>query len=493
MSDITAKNVGIKTSAARGALATLAGQGMRFAIQLASIVVLSRLLGPSVIGLFAMLAVIIGFGEVVRDFGLSSAMIQAKQVTQAQRSNLFWINAGIGVLLAVVCVGCAPLIAAFYRQPPLTMACVVISVVFILGGVGTQFRAQITRDLRFTAMSVIDVVAALIGLAIAVVLALMGIGIWALVVQQIVTACVTLLLNILAARWRPSLPSRHAGTRELIAFGWNVGCTQMINYASRNVDTIVIGGMFGPSALGIYNRAYQLMTVPINQLSTPATKVAFPILSRIRDDRARHDRFLLVGQRALVHLVGFVFMYTLVVASAGIEIALGPAWSDVAPIYRILAVGALAQAASFATYWVFLSHGKTREVLRMTILTRGVLIVSIVVAATTWGVFGVATAYAVVVVLTWPFSLYLLHRACPEAPTSRMFWQPLSLYIAYGIAGVGAYLATLLVVEDWLVIVVASVVYALILGVLVCAISPFRRDLREIAALRHLLRKDQSE
>lgn len=488
MNDLDTRNHGIKNVAARGAVVTVAGQGLRFVIQLAGIVILSRLLGPSTIGLFAVLFVIVAFGEVVRDFGLSSAMIQAKSVTQAQKSNLFWINTAIGIALAIGCATIAAPLSRFYDEPSLTWPCVGVSAVFLLSGLGTQYRAQLTRDLKFTAVTAIDVLSALGGLAVAVVMAVNGSGLWALVAQQVVIAGVATLLNMAAARWRPSLPSRHAETRKLIEFGWHVGCTQLINYASRNVDTVVIGSLFGPAALGIYNRAYQLMTVPINQLSTPATKIAFPVLSRIRDEPRRFDRFVLIGQRALVHLVGLVFVYTLVIAPAGIDMALGAEWEGVAPLYRVLAVGALAQAASFATYWVFLAYGKTREVLKMTLFTRSVLIAAVIVGAL-FSVFGVAVAYTVVILLTWPFCLYVLHRTCPEAPTYRMFYQPLLLYVVYGFAGLCAYVTTFVTTGNLLKIAISGVVYVAVLTAIVGIVKPFRRDLQEIAALRHLVRR----
>lgn len=488
MEGVVSRNASVKTEAARGALATLAGQVVRFLIQLASIVALSRIVGPSVIGLFAMILVIVAFGEVVRDFGLSSAMVQAKEVSQGQRSNLFWVNSTIGLALAVVCAASAPLIAKFYEEPELMRACIAISVVFLLGGIGTQFRAQMTRDLRFTAISVIDVIAAFVALVVAVTLALLGAGLWALVIQQVVTAASTTLLNVAAARWMPTLPSRRAGTRALLQFGWHVGLTQLINYVSRNVDTIVVGSMFGATALGFYNRAYQLMTVPINQLSTPATKVAFPVLSRIRDDHQRYIRFLLIGQRALVHVIALVFVFTIVIAPAGIEIALGTEWSSVAPIYQILAVGGLAQAASFASYWVFLSQGKTREVLKMTALTRGVLIAAIIGGAF-FGVVGVALGYAFVVVLTWPAFLVFLKKVCPEIPAARMFSQPAALYGVYGVAGGAAYLSTIPIDGSWAVVCVAAVVYLVVLLLAYGLLGSFRRDVREVVALRHLLRE----
>lgn len=479
----------MRNTAARGAVVTIVGQAIRCSIQIISIIILSRLLGPSIIGLFALLMVVVAFGEVIRDSGLSSAVIQAKHVTQSQLSNLFWINCFIGAILAGLCVAIAPVIASFYGKPELFAPCAVIGAVFLFGGLGTQFRAQMSRDLKFTAISAIDVVAAVAGVVVAVSLAVAGFGVWALVAQQIVIAVVAASLNAVAARWKPSMPSRRSGTRQLLTYGWHVGLTQIVNAIARNVDTVVIGRIFGTALLGIYSRAFDFMRIPLNQLSTPATNVAFPVLSRLREDVDRYNRYVLIGQRALVHIVGFLFVFAISIAPIWIDIALGSEWQGVASLYQILAVGALAQAAGFATYWVFLSKGKSKETLQLALATRTVLVLS-VLGGSTFGVYGVAIGYSVTIVLTWPFGLYWLHRACREVPTLQMFQQALAIYLVYGLAGVAAYTATAWANESsWVEFALAAIVYAALASAVFGTVGAFRRDLREILALRHLLRR----
>lgn len=473
--------------AARGAAVTLTGQAARFVLQLIGIIVLSRILGPTAVGLYAALAVIVGLGEVLRDFGLSSAMIQASEVTRAQRSNLFWINAGLGVALAAMCAGIAPLVAGFYHEPELQAGCAAVGLVLVLGGLGTQFRAQLSRDLRFTAIAVIDVVGAAGGLVAGVVAATFGLGFWALVIQQIGMALVTATLNVAVARWLPGLPTRNANTLGLVRFGWNVGCTQVVNYLAKNVDTLVVGRFFGAESLGLYNRAYQLLTVPINQISTPATKVAFPVLSRIRGDQAQYDKLLLTGQKVLVHVVLAVFVYTMVVAPSLVQIALGEEWAGVADLYRILALAALVQTASYPTYWVFLSQGLTGESLRFTLVSKSFLVAAVLFGAI-WGVEGVAAGYTIAMITTWPFGLWWLRRVYEEAPIKSMFWDVLRIFVIYfGAAAVAFVGITAIPGKGWADIGFGIVIYGSALLMAGIFVGPFRRDLREIAGLRKAL------
>ena len=101
-------------TAGRGAVVTFGGQVIRITIQLLGIVLMARLLSPSDYGVTAMVLAIIGVGEILRDFGLSSAAIQAKTLTAGQRANLFWINVGIGAALTGIVAALAHPIASFY-------------------------------------------------------------------------------------------------------------------------------------------------------------------------------------------------------------------------------------------------------------------------------------------------------------------------------------------------------------------------------------------
>ncbi|MDV6314524.1 lipopolysaccharide biosynthesis protein [Gordonia amicalis] len=477
----------IRQQAARGAVATLIGQAARFLIQLAGIIALSRILGPTAVGLFATLAVIVGLGELLRDFGLSSAVIQAENVTKSQSTNLFWVNTCLGLGLAAVCAAFAPLVAKFYGEAQLTMACVAIGSVFAFGGIGTQFRAQLSRNLKFTTIAVIDVISPLVGLVAGVAVALANGGFWALVVQQITVSLVAMVLVVIASSWVPGLPVRGVEMRALITFGWNVGCTQLVNFVSKNLDTVVIGRFFGAEQLGLYNRAYQLLTVPLTQLSTPATKVAFPVLSRLRGDPERYVKYLLSGQQSLLHVVLFFFTYTIAVAPQMIEIALGSEWSGVVPIYQILAVSGLVQTASYATYWVFLSEGLTGSSLRFTLLSRSCLIACVLIGSM-WGVTGVAAGYTIAIVVAWPCGLWWLKRASASAPVGLMGSNAIRIFVIYVVAGVCAYGVSRVVLGTWVTIGVSLIVYLAFLGCAVAAVPSFRSDLRTIYSFRTMVR-----
>lgn len=474
--------------AARGAVVTIAGQAGKFLIQIVALVVLARLLSPEVFGLYAMLAVVFGIAEVMRDFGLSSAVIQAQTITDKQLSSLFWINVLLGLALGAGCVMAAFPLAAYFDSPELVHPCQLLGAVVILNGVSTQFRAIMTRRLQFGAIALVDIAGALAGLCLVLTGAAMGWEIWALVAQQIVQAVVIVGLNILFCRWRPSLSIRAQNMRPLLLFGWNVGCTQLVNYASRNVDSILVGRFFGSHQLGIYDRAYQLLTLPLNQISTPATKVAFPVLSRVQDDHARFDRYAQASQRVLLNTVAVVFVYASFMAVPLIAIVLGNKWSGVAPIFQVLAIGGIAQAGLFAYYWIFLAKGLSGASLRYTLVSKSVLIVSIVIGSH-WGVYGIALGYSIGVVLSWPIAVLWLRRIT-NAPVIAMAKTALRIIATYLVAGVCA----LAVVQaggadsDLAQLATGGATYIVALAVLYSVVPTFRRDVKEVRSIVNNIR-----
>lgn len=400
---------GLGGVAARGAGITLAGQGARILLQFASVVVLARLLSPRDYGLMAVGLVIVGMGEVVRDLGLSTAAIRAPELTSRQRDGLFWVSTAAGLVLAAVVAAGAGLVAELFAQPELVPVSRALALTFVLNGLAAQYRAGLSRDLRFGAVAGADTLAQLLALAVAVGTAVAGAGYWALVFQQLTVGTVSLICVVALARWLPGRPRRGAGLGPFLRFGGGLTGTQIVYYVGNNVDTMVLGLWAGPTALGVYSRGFQLLMTPLNQLRTPATTVAVPVLSRLQSDPDRFGEYLRRAQLTLG--IPIVMAMALIAGAAGpiVDIVLGERWGDVAPVLALLAVAGGAQTLSFVGFWVYLSRGLSSALLRYTLVTLGLKAVCIAVGAR-FGVVGVATGYAAAALLEWPLSLWWLSR-----------------------------------------------------------------------------------
>jgi PST family polysaccharide transporter len=478
--------------AARGAAVTLGGQALRIIIQLLGILVLARLLAPADYGLLAMVMALIGIGEVFRDFGLSSAAVQVKNLSRKQKDNLFWINAAIGVALGVIVFVLAPVVAEFYGEPRLVGLTQFLALTFVLNGLSTQFRAQLNRDLRFAALSIVDVTSAALALIVAIMLAQGGLGYWALGWQQVTSAFLAFVVLVVVARWMPRGIHRNVGMGGLLRYGGNLVGVQLLTYVSKNVDAVIVGNQLGASQLGLYNRASQILMLPLNQINAPTTKVALPILSRLQNDPIRFAAFVIRGQSVMVHVLCAIFAFAAAQAGPLILMILGPQWSATVPIFQILALGGVAQAVSYATYWVFLAKGLTGSNLRFSLASRPLLILAIFLGSFA-GVEGVAAGYSLGLLLIWPLGLIWISRVS-DAPAGGMFGNGLRAIAGYGACGVVAHLSTrFFEFESALVqVLVGAGGFFLALSFLILAWPKFRREVVEIIRLARLLRRRKS-
>lgn len=405
--------------AAHGTLITLIGQGLNLAVQMTSVIVLARLLSPKAYGLVAMVLAVVGVAHIFRDFGLSPAAIQAPTLSHAQRNNLFWLNTGIGTVLALAMVLAAPIIQAVYQTDHIAQITRALAITFVLSGAATQFRADLSRSLSFLKLAVADVLSSLLALALAIFVAISGGGYWALVAQQITQGTALLVMVIVMAGWVPGAWVRGTPIKSFITFGWNFVGSQLINYVANNLDSFIIGVRFGAGPAGLYNRAFQLLMRPLTQLRAPSTTVALPTLARLQNDPVRYARYLLRGQATLSYPITLLMAAVAGAAAPIVDLFLGQQWHGAVPILRFLTVAGAFQTLSFVGLWVYLSQGITAELRRYTLLSAGIRMAGVGVGSL-WGAVGVAAGYGLGPAIAWPLGIWWLNRKS-TVPARQLF------------------------------------------------------------------------
>jgi len=432
---------GLGQRAARGTFVTLLGQGGSLVVQMASVVILARLLDPTAYGLVAMVLAVVGVAHIFRDFGLSSAAVQAPTLSWAQRNNLFWLNTGIGVVLtAIVCIG-APIVQAVYHADHLAAITRVLALTFLLNGAATQFRADLNRRMDFLRLAIADIFSAIVALGVATFMALRGAGYWALVAQQLIQGGVMLILVIIFAGWIPRRWSRGTPVKSLITFGWQYVGAQLINYVANNADSFVIGYCFGANAAGVYNRAFQLLARPLAQLRSPSITVALPTLAKLQDEYRRFEQYLLTGQVVLCYPIAILMGVIAGASDPIVRVVLGEEWLSAEPILRFLAIAGVFQTLGFVCFWVYLAKGITDELRRYTLISAAIR-VACVLGGLHWGVVGVAAGYGIGPALAWPLGTWWLSRRV-GIPTGRILIGGIRITIVGGLVTVVSWLACL--------------------------------------------------
>ncbi|HMN14680.1 MAG TPA: lipopolysaccharide biosynthesis protein [Bellilinea sp.] len=383
----------------------------RNVVSIGSTTVLARLLSPEDYGLMGMVATLTALLLVFSDMGLSWATIQRRELSQVQVSNLFWINVAAGGMLWLACIALAPVMARFYGREELQLVTVMLGASFLLGGISVQPFALLRRKMDFRSVAQIEIAAAIVAAVTAIACAVAGLGYWALVIQGLAGQLARAALSLPASRIRLQPPASDSGTRAMVGFGGLLALNGFLISLARNLDSVLIGKVWGTEQLGYYDRAYFLMLLPSFIATGALANLMVPSLSALQEDR---ERFGDAYRRALrvVAFVGCPMAAGLaLVAPEAVRLVYGGKWLPVAPMLAWLSLAGVTQPIYNTTGWLFTAAGKARLYFAVTAVNAVVLAIAFL-----WGVqkgaVGVAMAYGMVMglVLLWP-AMWFAHKA----------------------------------------------------------------------------------
>lgn len=375
----------------RAAAFTAAAGFGDFAIRIGSTAILARLILPEHFGLIMMTGAVIAVADQLRELGLSSATVQQPEITHAQVTNLFWINAAAGTALAGLVALGAPWIAAFYDEPRLGPVTVALASTLLLGGLGVQHQALLTRQLKLGRAASVRLASSVLSTALAIALAWWGFGYWALLWREIARAALLAIGMWWSFPWVPGLPAWDTDVRPLLRYGGHLTGGNLFASITAGIDRFLLGRIWGADAVGVYRQSFQLVAAPTDQLLSPLYQVSQPSLSLLQNDPPRFRQFYLKLLALVCALTMPFSLFVAVYADIITGWMLGPAWMAAAPIMCILSFSTFAKQAVGSTAFVLITRGRSKAYLGLTVLHNVVLVVAMCVGVR-WGGPGIALA-----------------------------------------------------------------------------------------------------
>ncbi len=419
-----AENLGRRT--ARGGAVVFASMVLQKVVVLGVMMVLARILTKEDYGLVGMVLALTAFIQVFSDLGLTMATVQKRELTGPQLSTLFWFNLALSVLLTGVAAAVAPGMAWFYGEPRLVPIALLASAGFVFAGLGMQHTALMMRRMQFGRIAACEVTSLVAGGATGIVMAVRGWGAYALVGQGLVQVLTRSVAAWTLAGWVPGLPVRGSGVREPLRFGGYLTGFNILNYFARNMDKVLLGRFWGAAPVGIYTRAYSLMTYPITLVSGPMGRVMIPALSRLQHDKARYAAAHLRAMRVLALLTFPLAGGLAIMAEDAVLVAFGPRWIEVVPIFRVLCIAGMFQGWMSSAGWLYISAGKTRRMFYWAAFACPLIVAGLL--PTIWyGAMGAAVGYTTIVILLAPAGWWYAARSAgvPLLPLVRAAAGPL--------------------------------------------------------------------
>jgi len=408
----------LKSKSIRGGAFMFVSSSSNLVLGIAATAVLARILVPADFGLLGMVFALTAIAERFKDIGLGKATVQKKELTHPEVSNLFWLNfvIGLGICLSIFMLSSA--ISGFYHEQRLTHIAMWLSFTFVLGGLTIQNQALLNRQMKFLATGIIGTGALVLSNALAILLALRGYGYWSLVWRELARSVLVAVGTFIACPWIPGLPDLKRGVGSQMRFGRDITLFNIVTYFTSSLDQILLGRFTGATALGIYRQAFQLVMMPITQLTSPMQSVWEPLFSALQDDAPKYRR---VFQKT----VSMVSLITMPLAAGAfmcskqlVAALLGQRWSGAIELASILAIAMFIRPAITTVGFVMVSCGKTGRYAVLGILDSLTLITAVSVGVM-WGARGVAFGQ---VAATYIAFLPLVWAALRDTPVDLSIW-----------------------------------------------------------------------
>jgi PST family polysaccharide transporter len=398
-----------RRTAVNGGVYLAITQVSRLILTTISAIVLARLLSPDDYGVVAMAAPVLSFIMMFQDLGLSAATIQRPTVSQTQSAALFWINVSASVALALLLLAISPLVAWFYGDPRPAWITAASGLVMLVTGIRLQHAALLDRDLRFGIACATEIVSALVTLIASLIAAYLMQSYWALFIGSLSGALVQTVMIWSASAFRPGWRPRWRGAGDMLRFGGHITGFNLVNFFVRNADNVLIAKFAGASALGLYDRSYKLMMLPIHSINAPVSRLLLPLLSRLRDDPARYRRTYLLALRMvlLASVPGIAIVTAL--SDRVMPFLLGERWAATAPIFFWLGLTGLVQPVANLNGVLFMSAGRTKVMAQIGLASAFVTLIGFAIGLR-WGAEGVAASLFVTVIIRLPFLFVLAAR-----------------------------------------------------------------------------------
>lgn len=365
-------------------------------LSLGTTLLLARFLSIGEYGLMGLAMVVISFISVFSEVGIGTAIVQRKELDHGEVNGCFAVATLTGLVLSLVTMACSPLVASFYKEPHLGPMIMVLSSGFLLSGIGSVPTAYLRREMHFKVISVLSILAILVQSITAIVLASIGFGVWSLVWSFVVAATINNVGAYLLSSWRPVGVYKIRAAWGLVSYGFQVVISRMFWHIYTNADKAIIGWALNTAAVGIYNMAFALATLPNSQITSMVVNVAAPVFSKLQHDFERLNQVTLKLTRGVAYATYPVLIGMLATANELVLVALGPKWMEVTVPFRALCLMGLIKSVDPLLSQILINIGHANKLSVYTAICGVAMSLGIIVGARFDGLFGVSVVWIVV-------------------------------------------------------------------------------------------------
>ena len=412
------------------------GKGLVFV----STVILARLLTPDDFGLLALALIVISYLDVFSDLGVKDAVIYRDGDADQNASVAFWLSLMTNITLTLAAILLSPLAARFFRETEVTLLLQVLALTFVLSGLGSIHESRLKKSMQFKQLFAAEMGRTIVKGGLSILLALLGFGVWSLVIGQLAGTLTATIILWIALPWRPrfgtSVFDREIA-RSLSGYGAQIILVDLLGMVHKNIDYLIVGRRMDSTQLGYYSMAFRIPELVVISTCYIVSRALFPAYVHLRKDmQALRKGFLKTLQYTSLFTVP-VSIGTFIVTPDFIRVLYGDQWLPAIPVMQVLSLYALVYSLSFNAGDVYKALGKPSILNQLSIVKLG-LTLPVLWWAAGYNIFYVALGQAAVNALLTLIKLWVAGRIM-EIRLGQIWKTLLPSFSATLVMGVGAY------------------------------------------------------
>ncbi|MDP3791007.1 MAG: MOP flippase family protein [Candidatus Omnitrophota bacterium] len=360
-------------------------------VQFITTFILARLLSPAEFGLVGLAGVFLLIANHVSQLGISSAIIQKKDIDESYLSSAFWTNIFVGLLLTVGVFFLSWPAASFFDNDNLRPIIQVLSLIYFLGSLRIVQNALFTKRLQFKKIAFLEVISVIISGTISVGMAAGGFGVWSLVYGRLAYVLTSLVMAWLLSSWRPRFVFNRDRFNQFFSFGLNVMCTNILSSCGGSVSTAVIGKFLNIASVGIFNMSMNIIYFPSRLTTMILSGVMFPILSHMQEDTVRLKAAYFNVLKTIAAITFPALIGMACVTPEFVKVVLGAKWVGIINPIRVLFVVGMIDSIVATVGSVFCSKGRPEIELKADLALLAILL-PLIFLGLRFGLMGIAVA-----------------------------------------------------------------------------------------------------
>ena len=344
-------------------------------LQMVVSIVVARLLVPEDFGVMAILTFFTAVALVVVDSGFSQTQLRKATPTDDDYKSVFTFNLVVSVVFYLLFVAVSPLLARYYNLQIITKISPVLFLLLPINALGIIQNTKLSREFRFGVLSRINFAASLVAGVVAIVVALCGGGVWALVAQRLTMMATKSLLLWWRGDWRGKGEFSRSAWRDMAPFSFRLMSTDIVSALYNNVAQLFIGKVYSTNTLGFFNQAQKVKDLTVQSAVQSVQTVTYPALAKIKDDAEKFAESFRKVLLINIFVMAPVAVGLSAVAEPLFRVLLGEKWLPTVPYFEVIALSGIFYPLAMVAYNVLKVHSNGAIIFRLELLKKGVMTV----------------------------------------------------------------------------------------------------------------------